>query len=284
MTQPTSAAHHQTESSWMSKIHLCVTDGVQQVAGASCAGRPSASPSSRRCGGGRACPRRAIGSGSHVVRHVGDELVPPDVAVVLPGHRVAGAPVARRRARRSGAAATAMVGVRLQRHLAALAPALVLGDQDRRPGVAQALGERLGGEPAEDDDVGRADPGAGEHRDRRAPGPCPCRSRRGRPCSTPSSLQAVREPADLPQQLGVGDVARLARAPRRPSGRRPWSPRPGLDVPVEAVVGDVEHAVREPRAVRRRPLEPLRRLASNQSMNSPASRDQNPSKSSSASR
>jgi hypothetical protein len=94
-----------------------------------------------------------------------DELVPPDV-VLLPGDGVARATEHDDALDVRGLGAR-LIGVYLQRDLAALAPALVLGDQELGARVAKALGERLGGEPAEDDDVRRADPGARQHRGRK---------------------------------------------------------------------------------------------------------------------
>ena len=94
-----------------------------------------------------------------------DEVLRPDVAAVLHLDVVADAAPDHRRphARR---AVERLVGVALERHLAALAPAGVLRDQDLALHVVEAVGERVGAEAAEDDRVRRAESRAGEHRDR----------------------------------------------------------------------------------------------------------------------
>ena len=74
----------------------------------------------------------SIGSRRARVGVAVDELVPPDVALVVPGDVVAGPAQDDDRAAIEGVSASAVVGVRLQRHLAALAPALVLRDQHLR--------------------------------------------------------------------------------------------------------------------------------------------------------
>ena len=63
----------------------------------------------------------------------------------------------------AGRALGRLVGVARERHLAALAPAAVLGDQDLALHVVEPVGERGGAEAAEDDRVRGAQPGAREH-------------------------------------------------------------------------------------------------------------------------
>ena len=115
-------------------------------------------------------------------RVVGDvEVVQPVVAPFLHRHVVAGAAddealpdpgrVRHRRVR----------GL-LQRDRAAAPPGLVLSDQDLAAHVVRAVGERVGGEAAEDDGVRRAEARARQHRDRELREPCPCRSRPSSPC------------------------------------------------------------------------------------------------------
>ena len=73
------------------------------------------------------------------------------------------------------------------------------------------------------------------------------------PRRTPRPAQGVGEPADVDQQLGVGDgpgVARLA----LPVEGHLVAPARG-HVPVEAVVGDVEGAAVEPPGEGQVPLE-----------------------------
>ena len=90
--------------------------------------------------------------------------------------------------------------------------AAVGGDDQLRLGVVDAVGERLGGEPAEDDGVRRADAGAGEHRDRQLGNH---RHVDGDPVAAPDAelLQRVGGPVHLEIEIVVGDdlaVARLA--------------------------------------------------------------------------
>ena len=59
-----------------------------------------------------------------------------------------------------------LVDVDLEPAGVAAAVAAVGGDDELRLGVVDAVGQRLGGEAAEDDGVRRADAGAGEHGDR----------------------------------------------------------------------------------------------------------------------
>ena len=59
-----------------------------------------------------------------------------------------------------------LVGVGLQRHLAAAATAFVGGDQQLRRAVLDAVGQAVRREPAEHHGMDRADAGAGQHRHR----------------------------------------------------------------------------------------------------------------------
>ena len=65
-----------------------------------------------------------------------------------------------------GARGERLVRGELERHPPTTTPGLVLRDQDLAAHVVDPVGERVGGEPAEDDRVRRAEPRAGEHRDR----------------------------------------------------------------------------------------------------------------------
>ena len=112
--------------------------------------------------------------------------------------------------------------------------------------------QRLGGEAAEDDRVRRADPGAGEHRDRQL------RDHRHvdrDPVALLDAelLQRVGGLADLAQQVGVGERPRVAGLADPVVGDLVAAA--GLDVPVEAVVGDVQLAADEPLRERQVPLE-----------------------------
>ena len=129
--------------------------------------------------------------------------------------------------------------------------------------------ERLRGEPAEHDRVRRADPRAGEHRDRQLGDhrhvdrdPVALRRR-------PSSRSAFAAFELSRMQVGVGQRPGVAGLADPVVGDLVAEAR--LDVAVDAVVGDVELAVREPlrerevplerRRGRRRPGQPLARLA-----------------------
>ena len=135
-----------------------------------------------------------------------------------------------------------------------LAPpvAAVGGDQDLRPAVVDAARQGLGREAPEDDRVGRADAGAGEHRDRQL------RDHRHVDGDAVALLDAellegVGGLADLAQEVGVGQRPGVARLADPVVGD--LVAEAGLDVPVEAVVGDVELAADEPLRERQVPLE-----------------------------
>src|SRR5439155_3902168 len=93
-------------------------------------------------------------------------------------------------------------------HLAAMV-ATVGRDEHLGRGVVDPILQRLRAEAAEHDRVRRADPSAREHRDRKL---------RHNPevdvdaVALPNAdrTQPVREAADLPEKLGVGDRALLA--------------------------------------------------------------------------
>ena len=149
-----------------------------------------------------------------------------------------------------------LVGGPLQRHGRAAPPGLVLRDQHLAAHVVQARRERVGGEAAEDDGVRRAEPRAGEHRDRRL---------RDHPHVDPDRgalphaelLQRVRERDHLAQQVGVGQSRAVAVGLALPvEGDLVAAPR--LDVAVDAVVRDVQLAAEVPLRVRQLPLVELR--------------------------
>ena len=107
-------------------------------------------------------------------------------------------------ARRSGTRATASSTVGLSARRLAAAVAAVGGDDDPGLGVVDAVGERLGGEAAEDDRVRGADAGAGQHRDDRL-GDHRQVDRDPVARADAEVGQGVGGPADLAVQLGVGD-------------------------------------------------------------------------------
>ena len=182
-----------------------------------------------------------------------DEVVPPVVAIGDHVDVVAEALdddhcLDRRRGRQR------LVGMVLEPDLLAAPIAAVGGEQDLRPAVVDPARQRLGREPAEDDRVGRADPGAGEHRDRQLG----------------DHRHVDRDPvAGLDAELleRVGGLRHLAlevAEGQRPGVARLADPvvgdlvaEPALDVPVDAVVGDVELPAGEPLGERQVPLERL---------------------------
>ena len=111
--------------------------------------------------------------------------------------------------------------------------AAVGGDDDLGLGVVDPVDDRVGREAAEDARVGGADAGAGQHGDRQLGDH---RHVDGDPVAPldAEALEHVGEPADLVEQLGVGDGAGVARL-ALPVVRDLVAPA-GLDVAVEAVV------------------------------------------------
>ena len=146
-----------------------------------------------------------------------------------------------------------LVGVVLEADLLAAPPAAVRGDQDLRAAVVDPARQRLRGEPAEHDRVRRADPGAGEHRDRQLRDhrhvdrdPVALRDARARAARwRPSELSRMQ--VRVGQRPGVAGLADPVVGDLVAEAR--------LDVPVDAVVGDVELAAGEPLRERQIPLE-----------------------------
>ena len=104
------------------------------------------------------------------------------------------------------------VRVVLQRDDGAAPPSAVGGDQHLRLRVVDAVAERLGAESAEDHGVRRADLRAREHRDRQL-GNHPQVDVHAVALADAEAPQSVRQPADLVQEIAVGEhpgVAGLA--------------------------------------------------------------------------
>ena len=191
------------------------------------------------------------GLGRALGRLVGHGVVPPDVAAVGPVDVAVGAVhhdavLDRRRALHGD------VGVGLEEGGGTLAVATVGGDEHLGLGVVDAIGQRVGREAAEDDAVGRAQPGAGQHGHGQLGDH---RQVDGDPVAPlhPHALQRVGEAAHLVEQLGVGDGAGVARL-ALPVERDLVTPA-GLDVAVEAVVRGVQRAAPEPAGEGQVPLE-----------------------------
>src|SRR5581483_187315 len=146
------------------------------------------------------------------------------------------------------------IGHLLQRHHAAGPPGAVTGDENLGLGVEDAVPQRVRREAAEDDRVGRSEPGAGQHGDHEL-GHHPHVD--GDPVALldPERRQGVGRPAHLLVELPVGDRAGVA-----------WLAFPVIgdlvapfgQVLVEAALGDVERGPDEPLGERRvRPVEDL---------------------------
>ncbi|GAB3775843.1 hypothetical protein GCM10028867_13910 [Nocardioides pacificus] len=201
-----------------------------------------------------------------------DDVVPPDVHAVVPGDVLAGAAydehVADVEALGRGLGA-GLVDGRLEGGGVAAPVAAVGGDDHLGLAVDQAGGERVGGEAAEDDRVGRADPGAGEHRDDRLG------DHRQIDRDPVAGLDAQRgqrvgRAGDLALQVGIGERAGVVGGLADPVQRDAVAVA-GLDVAVHAVVRRVEAPADEPLRERRVvpvedpvplpvPAEPLRLL------------------------
>ena len=180
--------------------------------------------------------RRAVG------RHARGLLVVPDVAPgphvdlaagVLDGDDALDARTFRDR----------RVGVDLERHRLAGAPALVGGDDHGAVGVVNAPGQAVGREAAEDHGMDRADARAGEHgvgrrRDHREI------DRDAVALLDPVGLQDVGEFADLGVELAIGDLGRFLGIVALPDDRHAVGAL--FQMPVDAIGRDVERAVMKP--------------------------------------
>ena len=163
--------------------------------------------------------------------------------------RVAGR---RARARPSGRGFERVVDRRLERRGLAAAPAAVGGDDELGLRVVDPAAQRLGREAAEDHRVRRADPGAGQHRDRQLG------DHRHVDRDAIAGLDAELEQrigglAHLALEVGVGDRPGVAGLADPVIGD--LVAEAALDVAVDAVVGDVELAADEPLRERQVPLE-----------------------------
>ncbi len=217
------------------------------------AGRPRRVEDEQRgLGGERA--RLVLGG---CLRH---DVVPPDVAALGPLHVVASAAHDQHvldgllRAR-PVAVGEGHVDGRLERGDLALAVAAVGRDDQLRAGVVDARSQAVGGEPAEDHRVDRAQPRDREHRGDRLRDHRHV-DRHPVALADAESFKHVREALDLVGQLRIRHMTRVTRLAFPEQSDALAVAR--LDVTVEAVVGDVELAVGEPRRERRvRPVQHL---------------------------
>ena len=182
-----------------------------------------------------------------------DEVVPPDVAAALHLDRLARS-LEHDDGLDARCAPQRFVRVLLERHRRAPAVAAVGRDHQGRLGVVDPLAHGLGREAAEDHAVGRPDPGARQHRDRKL-GHHRHVDRHPVALADAVTFQRGGEQADLAIEVPVGEDPRIARL-AFPDQRGLGLARP-FRVPVQAVVGHVQLAADEPLGVRRLPLERL---------------------------
>ena len=183
----------------------------------------------------------------------GERVVEPDVATLGHGDCAAGAlddddvldglaVVA------AGVGGQGLVGDRLQRQRLAAAELAVRGDQRNRASTLDTVAQRLRRETAEHHRVGRADAGAGLHRD-------DALDRHRQVDDDAVTLldahpaQRIAKLADATQQILVGDLGDFAAVGFEDD--RDLVAQAVVDLAVDAVVGDVQLAVREPLEERR---------------------------------
>ncbi len=142
------------------------------------------------------------------------------------------------------------VHVELQGHDAAPAVAAVGGDHHGGFRVVDAVADRVGGEAAEDDAVGRPDARAREHGDGRLGHHGHVDGDAIAPLD-PVLLEGRGEAIDLAVEVPVGQGAGVAGLPLPDEGG--LGAAGGIDVPVQAVVRDIELAADEPLGVGRLP-------------------------------
>ena len=201
---------------------------------------------------------RGVGGGL-----LGDDLVPPHVALGVPSDVDAGAADDEDLLHRGGGAIDArqlaperLVDRGLERRGLTTAELPVGGDDDLRLRVVDAGAQRGGGEPGEHDRVGQAEARAGEHRDiglgdhRHIDGDAVAgdESERG---------EVVRRARDIGEQVGIGDVPGVGLRLADPVDCNPVAVA-GLHVAVDAVDRDVELSADEP--LRHRSLRPVENL------------------------
>jgi hypothetical protein len=198
-------------------------------------------------------------------RRCGEKIVPPDVAPL---------------SHRDGAVSVDVVLVqapedddfldrrglchRLVRHVlqrddVAAPPRPVLREEYLAFRVIDAIAERVGAEPTEDDRVRRADSRAGEHRDRRL-GNHPHVDRDAVACDDTEACERPCETHHFPVKLEVRKRARLSGFPFPHDGCS--RARRGFEVAIEAALGEIELRPVEEARLRQIPREKLRpRLA-----------------------
>ncbi len=194
------------------------------------------------------------GLGLVVLGLAGHDVVPPDVTGVVPRHLLARALYDKNLAH-TGTLGQRVVNRCFEGTRRAPSVAAVRCDHVVGVTVEYAAPQGVGGEAAEDDGVRGAEAGAGQHGDH-----CLGDHRhvdRDLVAGAHAELgQCVRRPADIGEEVGVGDGAGVAGL-ALPVECHPLA-EARLDVPVDAVDGDVELAADEPLGEGLVPLEDLR--------------------------
>jgi len=144
---------------------------------------------------------------SWIVAHVLLNVVRPEVTAVQHGD-VAACPLDDDASRDRWRSIERSVGVGLEGHPVAAAPALVLSEEDLALHIVQAAGKGLAAEPAEDDGERRADARASEHRDGEL-GDHPHVDPDVRAFLDAKLFEGVGEPDDVLLELAEGDLSPL---------------------------------------------------------------------------
>ncbi len=192
------------------------------------------------------------GRGGAIRRGVGDQLVPAKVAARLHGDLRPG-PLQDDALLDAGGAGQRRVGGLFQRHSPAVTPGAVGGDQQLRPCVVVALGERFGGKAAGDHAVDGADARAGQHGDCRL-GDQRHVDRRDVALVHAQPPQDVGETAHFGVELAIGEAADLAGLALPDQGDLLAAVG---QVGVEAVVGNIRLTADEPLGKGRVPAKDL---------------------------
>ena len=180
-----------------------------------------------------------------------DGLVPPQITVVIPVHVLAGAADDEDVAH-LGAVLHRLVDDGFDGRGLALAIAAVGGDDELDSAVLDAVGDRRGGEAAEDDGVRGAEAGAGEHGEHRL------RDHRHVDRNAVAGLDSefgerIRGLRDLAQKIGVRDGAGVSGFAFEVVGHA--IAEAVLDMAIDAVVCGIEPSAHEP--LRKGPVRPV---------------------------
>ena len=180
-------------------------------------------------------------------------VVPPHVAVLLPGHGRCGA-AHDQHLLQAGRERGGLVGVLLEVHGLATPVPGVRGNQELALRVVDPVGQGGHGKPAEHHAVNRPDAGAGEHGDHRFGNQGQVEGHAVARLHAQFG-QGVRGAAHLAQQFGVGEGANFSVLAFPDDGA--FAPQAARHVAVQGVVGHVRLAAHEPLRVGRLPVQHL---------------------------